>query len=128
MRLCEMKKSDFKKGQTVYLQWINDKARGLNKGEVKITEAIVTAVSHKYITIGEGYSKCQFEIDNRFHQKVNCGSAQYLLLLHPEQLKEEDKAKEYLEIISNNFDASWGNFKSYLSLEKLKSICDIING
>lgn len=127
MRLCEMKKSDFKKGQTVYLQWINDKARYLENSEIKIEKAIVTSVSSKYITTGEEYSKCQFEIDNNFNHKVDCGSSRYKLLLYPEQLEEENQAKEYLKIISDNFDNSWGSFKSDLPLEKLKKICDIIN-
>ena len=127
MRLCEMKKSDFKKGQIVYLLWIGDKARYLSDGEIKIEEAIVTSVSNKYITTGEGYSKGQFEVDNRFWEKVNCGSAKYRLLLYPEQLEEEKQAEEYLKNISDNFDNSWGSFKSDLPLEKLKKICDIIN-
>lgn len=123
-----MKKSDFKLGQTVYLKAINDNARNLKDGEVKIDKAIVTKVGNKYITISRGKwdNGIQFDYTNEFFEKVNIGSPDYLLLLDPKQLDEEKQAEAFIKKIRSVFYGFDYN-KCDLSLDKLMDICVIID-
>ena len=65
-------KSDFKKGQKIYLYVTGNKARRTKPGiENRIREAVVKTVGRKYITGGypdRQYCEAKFEIDNDFRQ------------------------------------------------------------
>lgn len=81
-----MKKSDFRKGQTVFLLRIGDSARGRKTVQERIVAATVASVGRKYITVDRGFSYLvQFEIDRDFRQRTNY-SPNYALFLDEKEI------------------------------------------
>lgn len=118
MRLYEMKKKDFKKGQKVFLKAIEDE---------KIREAYITKVTNDYVYAkGDSmYESCKFNIDNRFRQVVNIGGRKWGLYLNESQITEEELAKKCIAQIREVFkDRYYGEVD--LPLDKLKRICEVL--
>lgn len=126
MRFCEMKKSNFTVGQTVYLQAINDNARYLKDDKTKIEKGIVSKIGSRYITVDIRNSSYQFDITNHFYGKTNIGSPDWKLLLNVEQIEEEKEAEELTQKMKSAL-SGYSHDYCELSLSKLRRICKIID-
>lgn len=81
-----MEKSDFRKGQTVFLLLIGNSAIGRKTVQERIVAATVASVGRKYITVDRGFSYLvQFEIDRDFRQRTNYAD-DYALFLDEKEI------------------------------------------
>lgn len=81
-----MEKSDFRKGQTVFLLRIGNSDRGRKTVQERIMPATVISVGRKYITVDRGFScQVQFEIDRDFRQRTDY-AADYALFLDEKEI------------------------------------------
>lgn len=104
-------KSDFKKGQTVYLYVTGNEARRTKPGiENRIREAVVKTVGRKYITVGypdRQYFEAKFEIENDFRQFYEIGTINFVLYLTKEDLEKiADIVSKYTTKEKPNLDFS----------------------
>lgn len=119
-----IKISDFKVGQTVYIESISSNYRGLRSNN-KIREDVVTEVGRKYITVG--YDKFQASnldfYEGCFVQKTNYSPD---FILYP--------SKQYMEnvlykrkLVSKTESLLSKNRLKKLSVEQLEEILKIIS-
>ena len=126
-----MKKSDFKKGQEVFL-YIADFADELrhmkNPATIDRTETgIVTSVGTKYITvINKKNWEYKFEIDNDFLEHINIGNRTYELFLREEDIYKYVSAQKDYEFIKNYFNSYKYTRNHKLSSGCIKVIKDVI--
>ena len=81
-----MEKSDFRKGQTVFLLRVGDSAIERKTVQERIMPATVESVGRKYITVDRGFScLVQFEIDRDFRQRTDY-AADYALFLDEKEI------------------------------------------
>lgn len=125
----DYKKSDFKKGQIVYLYAIGNAARSTKPGiENRIKEAVVKTVGRKYITVED--PKCRwweakFEIDYDFRQYYEYGSVDYILYLSKEEIYEEIKRRRLWNYVEDAVRTT--SVMSKVSKEDLEKIADIVS-
>lgn len=122
-------KSDFKKGQIVYLYIIGNAARRTKPGvENRIREAVVKTVGRKYITVGypdRQYFEAKFEIENDFRQFYETGTIDYILYLTKEEIYE-DLGRGQLQMYIRD-EIRTDSVMSKISKEDLEKIADIIS-
>ena len=131
-----MKKSDFKKGQTVYLLVIEGsnayRISGYEKRpfEERIKEAPVVSVGSKYITVEIGNivaSQIKFNIENNFNQEVDAGGRNYDIFLNRQDVYDYQEKKDLIKEIRDAFNSSlWFDHSKY-SLDQLRRIKAILN-
>ena len=113
-----MKKSDFTKGQTVWLKYV-----GNRRGEVEISERTVKSIGSKYITVSlNRYKDVKFEIENNFIEHTDY-RIQYSLYLSREDIEKENELRERRDYVRRVFRSEQLEFK--LSEEDLNIICEI---
>ena len=122
-------KSDFTKGQTVYLYVTGNEARRTKSGiENRIREAVVRTVGRKYITVGypdRQYFEAKFEIENDFRQFYETGTIDYILYLTKEEIYE-DLGRGQLQMYIRD-EIRTDSVMSKISKEDLEKIADIIS-
>ena len=130
-----MKKSDFKKGQVVYLFVLEDsneyRIRGYEKRpfDARIKEAIVVSVGSRYITVKPDNSpyEVKFGIQNNFRQHIDAGSIDYELFLTKQEAYDFQEKKSLVKEIRDDFNNTlWFNNSKY-SLDQLRRIKEILN-
>lgn len=126
-----MKKSDFKKGQEVflYIADFSDQLRYMkNPTTIDRTETgIVTSVGTKYITvINKKNWEYKFEIDNNFLEHINAGSRTYELFLREQDIYKYVSAQKDYEFIKSYFNSYKYTRNNKLSANCVKAIKDII--
>lgn len=83
-----MNKTDFKKGQTVFVKCVGNAYR---KNGDNVLEAIVKTVGSKYITVSlNSWNDVKFEIDRNFRQVADF-SASYVLYLSREDIENDER-------------------------------------
>ncbi len=121
-----MTKSDFHKGQGVYLLIIegSNMHRHIRDDSkiARIRKAAVTSVGHKYVTVSCGRDSARFSIEDQFMQVVDAGSRDYQLFLTYEDVIDHLEYQQLHRFISDFFDKR----EKVLSLNELRSISDII--
>ena len=121
-----MKKSDFKKGQSVFLFRVGDAVRGRETVEDRILSATVVSVGKKYITVDRGFSRLvQFEIDRNFRQRTDY-AAEYELFLSEEDVYQSCKRNDMERTVRRAFD-SYRNVLCYMSFDDLSAIYEILS-
>ena len=130
-----MQKSDFKKGQIVFLKIIEGSnayrrmpAEKHNDIELLIIKTTVTSVGSKYIIVNDTDNKWtenKFEIDNNFNHWVPAGSMDYKLFLSKQDAYDSIESENLYREIKNAFD-SWKNNRGY-NLDQLRAIKNILN-
>ena len=122
-------KSDFKKGQKVYLYVTGNEARRTKPGiENRIREAVVKTVGRKYITVGypnRQYFEAKFEIDNDFRQFYETGTIDFVLYLTKEEIYEDLGAWQLQKFIRDEIRTD--SVMSKISKEDLETIADIVS-
>ncbi len=121
-----MVKTDFKKGQTVWL-YLTPHAYEYHKGmtaEERIKAGTVVSVGRKYITVHASYGEEKFEIKNDFIHVRESGCVQYILRATKEEALLYSKREEIMEYILPKF--GWGivNRMSFEDLRTIKSIME----
>ncbi len=118
-----MNKSDFNKGQIVYLKYIGDRRYGVI-GD--ILEATVKSVGSKYITTinGDWNTERKFEIDNDFRESYTIGGSDYQLFLSRQQIEDENESTLIQDKL-RKFIGSYGRIK--LTLDQLRRIEAVID-
>lgn len=130
-----MKKSDFKKGQTVYLLVIegSNEYRYRNSFysesfENRIKEAVVVSVGTRYITTKPANSpyEIKFDIQNNFRQSIDAGSYDYYLFLNKQDAFDYQEKRDLVKEIRNAFnDSLWFNTSKY-TLGQLRRVKEIL--
>ena len=122
-----MKKSDFTKGQTVYLFIIagSNAHRDIKDKPFKerILPATVLSVGSKYITVRPdkwNFDEVRFCVDKNFQQKYEAGGADYDLFLSEQDIYDCEESESIYYSIKNGF-SSWKNKGKY-SLDQLSRI------
>lgn len=127
-----MQKSDFTKGQTVYLYIIeNSNAHRYIKNKPfseRIIPATVKSVGKKYITVSDFhgyYDVAKFDINNDFWQSVDYGSPDYHLFLSEQDVYDYVKSEEIYASIRDVFNSYKNQGKLTLKqLEEIKRILE----
>lgn len=121
-----MEKSDFRKGQTVFLLRIGDAARGSKTIQERIVTATVASVGRKYITVDRGFScLVQFEIDRDFRQRTNY-AANYALFLDEKEIYRHCERKSMERNIRDAF--GWmRNVLREMSFDDVQAVHSIIS-
>lgn len=120
-----MVKTDFKKGQTVWL-YLTPHAYEYHKGmtaEERIRVGTVVSVGRKYITVHASYGEEKFEIENDFTHVHDSGCAKYILRTTKEEALLYGKREEMMGYILRKFE--W-RIVNKMSLEDLETIENII--
>lgn len=122
-------KSDFKKGQKVYLYVTGNEARRTKPGiENRIREAVVKTVGRKYITVGypnRQYFEAKFEIDNDFRQFYETGTVDFILYLTKEDIYEDLRVGQFQKYIRDEIRTD--SVLSKITKEDLETIADIVS-
>lgn len=122
-------KSDFKKGQKVYLYVTGNEARRTKPGiENRIREAVVKTVGRKYITVGypnRQYFEAKFEIDNDFRQFYETGTIDFVLYLTKEEIYEDLRIGQLQKYIRDEIHTD--SVMSKITKEDLEKIADIVS-
>jgi hypothetical protein len=118
-----MVKSDFKKGQVVYIKYI-----GYQKSRFDdlLKEVTVVDIGRKYITttFGEPHCSIQFNIEDNFRERSGQFSPEWKLYLNKEALNIEIESHNLIDFIKKHF-SEYGS-DSQLSLNQLRQIKNII--
>lgn len=124
MRLYEMKKKDFKKGQQVFLKAIRGNAKYLLESEIK--KAYVTKVTNDYVyaKIDCVHESHKFSIERCFRQE---NGNDWKLFLSESQIEEEELAEKCITQIKDVFKERYLKSDVRLSLQKLKRICEVLD-
>lgn len=127
-----MTKSDFQKGQTVYLfivQGSNAYRYVKDKPFVeRIVPATVVSVGKKYISVAPtkypNGEKIRFNVEENFNQEVTAGSIDYRLFLSAQEICDDQESEILYDFIATRFN-SYRNSGKY-SLETLRKIKEIL--
>lgn len=121
-----MKKSDFRKGQTVFLLLIGNSAIGRKTVQERIVAATVASVGRKYITVDRGFSYLvQFEIDRDFRQRTDY-AADYALFLHEKEIYKHCERENMERNIRDAF--GWmRNVLREMSFDDVQAVHSIIS-
>lgn len=124
-----MQKSDFKKGQEVFILIIegSNEHRSLRNQalENRILRATVTTVGRKYITVEyRNWPPILFDIEDDFRQ-LSDYSADYMLFLTEQDIYDYEERRTLFREIHNAFDCF--SSEKY-SLEQLRKIKEILEG
>ncbi len=121
-----MKKSDFKKGQEVFLLVIegSNMHRHIRDDShlARIRKCIVTSVGSKYITVSVGHYSAKFSIEENFVHVVEAGSRDYELFLTYDAVIDHLEYQNLQRIVRDFFSSQ----SEELTLEELRKISDII--
>lgn len=130
-----MKKSDFAKGQTVYLLVLEGSnayryrdAFYNESFENRIKEAVIVSVGSRYITTKPGDSpyEVKFDIQNNFRQHIDAGSIDYELFISKQDAYDFQEKKVLFKEIRDDFNNSlWFNNSKY-SLDQLRRVKEIL--
>lgn len=123
-----MKKSDFKKGQDVFLlikEGSNEHRRIKDKPfENRILRVTVTTVGSKYVTVQlNHWEKISFDIADDFRQAYDC-SEDYKLFLTEQDIYDYEESRALFKEIRIAF-ADYSSSEKY-SLKQLKAIKAIL--
>ena len=121
-----MEKSDFRKGQTVFLLRIGYSDRGRKTVQERIMPATVISVGRKYITVDRGFScLVQFEIDREFRQRTNY-AADYALFLDEKEIYRKIERENMERDIKEAFN--WvSNVLCEMKFEDVQAVHRIIS-
>lgn len=122
-----MKKSDFTKGQKVYLFIIEGSNEFRHVKEKPFSErikpVIVTSVGKKYISVDLRGTTVKFDVEDDFQEVTNY-SRNYELFLNEQSIYDYQESEDLYWQIKQNF-SHWRNEGQY-SLAQLKQIKEII--
>lgn len=117
-----MNKSDFKKGQIVYVSRRSYYGRKIPK---EIIQGEVVSIGSKYISVQIGlWDVRKFEINNNFHECVTAGSADYELYLSEQAIRDDEEKYEIVQLIKDQYN----QYSCYtdLTIDQLRRIKKII--
>lgn len=120
------KVSDFKVGDTVYLELTGNAVRYKRRNtEECIKEAVVTSVGRKYVTVGDD---TKFEISNNDYYRGLVQHTQYcvdyVLYKSKQEILDKFESEKLLSEVRSFFQ--YGKTRC-LQLDDLRSINDLIN-